>query len=119
MSGGVRHTPGPWRIAPARDYRDQGEINIDAGERGLKGYICKVGMRDDPQAHADAHLIATAPDYDAFATHMQWEVIMGALDKWSKEGGSELVALGIIGSGLLKLDELRRAALAKARGDHP
>ncbi len=57
----VEHTPGPWRIAPATDYRG-GEINIDSGERGQAAYICQVGMRDDPQAQADARLIVAAPD---------------------------------------------------------
>ena len=48
-----------------------------------------------------------------FASDRQWEVIMGALDKWTNNGGSDLVALGIIGQGLLVLDEKRRAALAE------
>lgn len=55
-------------------------------------------------------------DLLAFATHPQWDVIMGALNKWIGEGGSDLVALGIIGSGLLALDEARRAAIAKTEG---
>jgi hypothetical protein len=44
-----------------------------------------------------------------------WEVVISALDKWSRDGGSDLVALGVIGQGLLVLDEKRRAALAKAK----
>jgi hypothetical protein len=50
--------------------------------------------------------------FRAFASDVQWEVVMDALDKWTKHGGSDLVALGIIGQGLLILDDLRRSALA-------
>jgi hypothetical protein len=53
-----KHTPGPWRIAPASDYAD-GSLNVDADTRG---YVCLAGFRDDPEARANARLIAAAPD---------------------------------------------------------
>ncbi len=54
------HTPGPWRVAPTADYRDT-DINIDAGPRGQRAYICCVGRRGDDEAMANAHLIAASP----------------------------------------------------------
>jgi hypothetical protein len=51
-----KHTPGPWRIAPASDYISG--INIDAGKGG---YVCFVGNPEAPHARADAELIASAP----------------------------------------------------------
>lgn len=64
----IKFTPGPWRIAPPKDYPNSTEINIDAGERGQAAYICQVGQRGDAQAEADALLIRSAPElYEALS----------------------------------------------------
>lgn len=109
------HTPGPWCFyADLPSTEPNWHVVTNASRmRVLANVHIEPGSSVD---EANARLISAAPDHHAFASHVQWEVIMGALDKWSREGGSELVALGIIGSGLLKLDDLRRAALAKAEG---
>lgn len=51
------HTPGPWRVAPASDYRDA-DLNVDANTRA---FICAAGTRGDVEAEANAKLIASAP----------------------------------------------------------
>lgn len=56
-------TPRPWRVAPVSAYRG-GEINIDAGANGLGGFICTTGLRDDPEAIGNAHLIVRAVNRD-------------------------------------------------------
>lgn len=56
-------TPRPWRVAPVSAYRG-GEINIDAGANGLGGFICTTGLRDDPEAIGNAHLIVHAVNRD-------------------------------------------------------
>jgi hypothetical protein len=53
----VKHTPGPWRVAPAADYVGA-ELNVDAKQRG---FICAAGTRGDAEAEANAKLIASAP----------------------------------------------------------
>ena len=63
-------TPGPWRVAPTSDYPpgEKPGINIDAGERGLGGFVCEVcGPNPDERMRADAYFIAHAPDLLAIA----------------------------------------------------
>ena len=57
----AKQTPGPWRLAPAKDYAGS-ELNIDAGPRGQSGFICTAGHRGDAEAEANARLIAAAPE---------------------------------------------------------
>jgi hypothetical protein len=55
----TKHTPGPWRVAPANLYPSG--INIDSVS--VNKYVCLVaGNRDDEQGQADARLIAAAPE---------------------------------------------------------
>lgn len=98
-----KHTPGPWRIAPASDYSGT-DLNIDAGDRGQRAYICKVGFRGDPQVQADALLIAAAPDFDAAARE---------IDRQAGQMDGHLKAPVVISyDAIIAL----RAAIAKAEG---
>ena len=55
----AKHTPGPWRVAPASLYPSG--INIDSVS--VNKYVCLVaGNRDDKQGMEDARLIAAAPE---------------------------------------------------------
>ena len=53
---GAKHTPGPWRVAPAGDYSSG--VNIDAPT----GYVALVGGDISDPIEADARLISAAPD---------------------------------------------------------
>ena len=56
----AKHTPGPWRVAPAALYANGG-INVDAVNTNQ--YVCHVaGAGPDARAHADAVLIAASPE---------------------------------------------------------
>jgi len=96
-------------------------IRIDTDKRvgtGVEGVVVSTHHAEEDAYYAklDAVMIVNAAGelerLRAFASDVQWDVVMGALDKWTKHGGSDLLALGIIGHGLLILDDLRRAALA-------
>lgn len=54
------HTPGPWQVVAA----DDGETYVCGGEpeAGNLPRPIAVMMRDDDEAHADANIIAAAPD---------------------------------------------------------
>ncbi len=112
----AKFTKGPWQARPQADGYIIAREGVTVVGHSIAG-VRQSRAVNEAQCEANAHLIASAPDYDAFAADAQWEVILGALDSWTADGGSELVALGVIGTGLLKLDALRRAALAKARGE--
>lgn len=92
----MTHTPGPWRLAPASAYSDP-DLNIDAGVNGTGAYICKVGIRGDVQAEADARLIAAAPD------------LLDALE----------YILSAHGEQIHDACDMARKAIAKARGAAP
>lgn len=62
----VAHTPGPWRFAPGEDNQVYDAANTDApicgaicDEDGL--HIARI-WSDVPEAKANAHLIAAAPE---------------------------------------------------------
>jgi hypothetical protein len=57
----TKHTPGPWRLAPAAAYAGA-DLNIDVGPSGQETYICCAGIRGDKEAEANARLIVAAPD---------------------------------------------------------
>lgn len=102
-------TKGPWRVAPAKDYPDSLHIEVDTADRGQTGHICQVGMRDDPIAHADARLIASAPDlYEALNKAMPF--IDDALD------AVEVMSDSVLTKECREAVRLARAALSKAEG---
>ena len=95
------------RACEATARADEAESERDLLTAALDCY-------SDEQARLRAEMTAATSRADRLETALrndQWEVVMGAIDKWTKHGGSDLVALGIIGRGLLILDESRRAAL--------
>jgi hypothetical protein len=53
----MRHTPGPWRSNPLK-----ASIKIDSDVSGLVATIPLPAFIDDKRRHADARLIAAAPD---------------------------------------------------------
>jgi len=57
----MEHTPGPWEYwaekIPIEAHDDLQVFQIDSGR-----WIADVGPDCDPQRHANAHLIAAAPD---------------------------------------------------------
>jgi hypothetical protein len=84
MNGQIKHTPGPWKVVEsvALDYRAPAVYGADG--RSLVA-IAEGGGReravDAPEARANAHLIAAAPDLFAaiiYSDDAHWTPAMRA-----------------------------------------
>jgi hypothetical protein len=127
MSAPAKHTPGPW-IA-----RMVGEGRIGASVCALEGGEAVASCRVYPRtreagarANANARLIAAAPDLLAIAESFEVRVPDADGDVWLviKEAGVRgegAVNLGKADRAVAQvaalLEESRRAAVAKARGE--
>lgn len=69
-----KHTPGPWKLAEAVEgrYTKTNLRRIRSGCEGTEhGAVCEVyGIADGTEAHANARLIAAAPDLLTAAKHL-------------------------------------------------
>jgi hypothetical protein len=95
------HTPGPWIVD--LEYRVDAEGNMDGAdqvcaETGHTVAFISTGMRED-EHHANAHLIAAAPE------------MYGALKSFTQAVAD--------GEGLAPFYDAAHAAIAKAEGRQP
>lgn len=65
----VKHTPGPW--APQQDRRRFNPHFVQSEKAHVADVLpCGINKRDDPEAAANARLIAASPDLYDFATNV-------------------------------------------------
>ena len=110
-----KHTPGPWRVRPERDFDDIIALSIvDANENEI-AYLDAM-YYDDVDLYANAHLIAAAPE-----TKEQRDELLEALEKllpmarymgWRLDG-YPLPDNSSLGVAVKKAE----AAIAKAKGE--
>ncbi len=116
----MKHTPGPWAFAKYSKKR------FGVGQRGEGAFFflqCVDDDTDNPQAWADARLIAAAPELKAVSSNFE---ITGPDDDgqlWLVLHGNGTTGkamfnlgrfLGIAGQVALLFEQDRRAAIAKA-----
>lgn len=109
--------PLPSNIRAERmDGHAESDWSITGEVGGQRIELARVPYKGPDYDHAAlAVCMAAGPAMLAALTDTQWSVITKALARYSSgDQPSDLVALGIIGAGVLVLDELRRAALQSA-----
>lgn len=94
----TKFTPGPWRAGKSI-YQSQARVVAEKG-----GRVADVFAYEEDQAHANAALIAAAPE--------MFEALAEAVEKYGKSGGPWNVP-SEPGSWIAKAKE----ALKKARGE--
>jgi hypothetical protein len=129
----TKHTPGPWKVggislntgAIAINHPEYRLVIADVLNAASFGDFVTASIRgrrdfgspDTAKTQwANARLIAAAPDGHEFASAPEWERIANAVDRYSRGDTSPLVALGIISTAFLLLENKRVAFLAKAEG---
>lgn len=108
----TKFTPGPWEAVLLNDWSDATYIEgaLFASQRALPG---KFDQKEQDKIHANAHLIAAAPDlYEAL------HQLVGNISDAVLEPPKFLSAAAIVFWNESVGEILRaRAALAKARGE--
>ena len=114
----MSHTPGPWEMAVDISPLFKGTIAFL--EASPERYIAVVSYAaDSVREHtANAHLIAAAPDLYALAlAYEAWEADVIEHGYWDGIGDGVFAVTQAQYDEMLRLQDKRNAALAKARGE--
>ena len=103
-----KYTPGPWAVAPCCSNEHHGEdthgLRVEGPTAGYSQWLYKK---------ADAHLIAAAPDLDAYAERSV-ALFQALVDA---DASGDITEFTILFGDIEDLADEGRAALAQARGE--
>ncbi len=104
----TNHTPGPWKVGQYLGSLRQFVIHMDVGDigRGSDVAFTSAAFGND-ETIANARLIAAAPD------------LLEALQQYGIGFADEAAARAEFGDYEVDRELRRRAAIAKATGEHP
>jgi hypothetical protein len=109
MTDNEKHTPGPWHV------HEEWDRIVNSADGNGDRPICKCEGPDGP---ANAHLIAAAPDLleACLATERAKEAARSASEAWADGQRIPEPIARQVDALYMRAEELRRAAIAKARG---
>lgn len=91
----TKHTPGPWKVLREKqvddDCKHEGEIVVDVVADVHRHLICYTPISGNKDAHANANLIAAAPELlEALERMVRTFVDLRADTDWSGHGEDAL-----------------------------